>query len=462
MTTAHTQESSQAPVPAPLQEPARDLRSPPPMTLTEKIMARASGQASVQAGDEVWVSPHRMIMNDSSGPRRIAPLLESLGGVKYPDRAVIVSDHFAPAASIRHAEILKITRTWARTHGITHFYEYQGILHNLVLEKWLVHPGMMLVGADSHTVSAGAMGAMAVAIGSTELATTMASGELWLRVPETVRIELTGERHHRLDIRDLTMRLLADLGLNYANYLAIEYAGDFVDSLSLEERLVLTNQGIEFGAKNAICVPGQRLMAQMQAAGVTPEVSPLFPDANATYKAVLHYDMSRLEPMIAAHPRPNNGQSARALAGLPVDMAWLGSCVGGRLADLQAAAQVLQGRRVQVPLLVTPSTQAIYSEALADGTLRILIDAGAIINPPGCGACAGVHSGVQGPSDVVIATATRNFQGRMGSGEARVYIGSAYTVAASALAGQLIDPRDVNPQNVDPRNVDPRDMEVMA
>jgi 3-isopropylmalate/(R)-2-methylmalate dehydratase large subunit len=413
----------------------------PAMTLTETILARASGQPFVAPGDEIWARADRMIMNDSSGPRRIAALVDELGGILDRDRVVVVSDHFAPAASARHAEILKTTRLWAREKEVPAFFEYQGILHNLVLEKWLVRPGMLLVGADSHTVSAGAAAAVAVAVGSTELATVLATGEVWLRVPETMRIDLEGSLGPMVDLRDVTMHLLGELSIQYASYRAIEYGGSFVDELDVEQRMVLSNQGIEMGAKNAIVVPTAKLAQAMRAAGVAPHALAA-PDPAARYAERRTFQVGALAPLVAAHPSPDHVRPAAAVD-QAIDMAWIGSCVGGRGADLRAAAQVLAGRKVRVPTLATPATSDVYRAALADGTLATLADAGVVINPPGCGACAGVHMGVQGPGDVVIATATRNFTGRMGSPDARVYIGSAYTVAASAVAGRVIDPREI-------------------
>lgn len=393
------------------------------MTATEQVIARAAGVASVRAGDEVWATADRMIMNDSSGPRRIAGLVEELGGLWDASRVVVVSDHFVPAANLRHAEILGATRSWAASQGVAAFYEYRGILHNLVIEERLVEPGMLLVGADSHTTTAGAVGAVAVAVGSTELATVLATGQVWLRVPETIRVELTGALPPRVAVRDVTMRLLGDLGTERALYRAVELGGAFVDAATVEERVVLSNQGIELGAKNAIVAgPAAR---------------------DARYAEVRAYDVSELEPLVAAHPSPDNVAPAASFADVAVDMAWIGSCAGGRGEDLRAAAEVLAGRTVRVPTLVTPATAAIYRSCLADGTIATLAAAGATVMPPGCGACAGIHAGVQGAGDRVVATATRNFPGRMGSRDAEVFLGSAYTVAASAVAGRIADPREV-------------------
>lgn len=413
------------------------------LTLTEKIIARAAGQDAVRPGDEVWATADRIIMNDSSGPRRLAGLVEELGGLWDRERVILASDHFFPAANARHAEILKTTREWAHAQHIAHFFEYQGILHNLMLQEWLVLPGMLVVGADSHTVSAGAAAAVAVAVGSTELATVLATGQVWLRVPESVRIELRGRLQPPVDLRDVTMRLLGDLKADFALYRAVEFDGSFIETLSVEERLVLSNQGIEMGCKNAIVVPTQMLCDAITAAGIDSGPAPVYPDTDATYQASYGYDLSQLAPLVAAPHAVDNVVPAGELLRVSVDRAYIGSCVGGRYADIRAAARVLKGRRVRVPLLITPATHAIYRRCLSDGTLQTLLDAGAIIQPAGCGACAGLHSGVLAAGETVITTATRNFTGRMGSRDSNVYLASPYTVAASAVAGRVVDPRQV-------------------
>jgi 3-isopropylmalate/(R)-2-methylmalate dehydratase large subunit len=412
------------------------------MTLTEKIIARACGRDEVRPGEEVWATADRMIMNDSSGPRRVAPLVEELGGLWDRSRVVLASDHFVPAATLRHAEIVRGARRWARDQAIGAFYEYQGILHNLVLQEWLARPGMLLIGADSHTVTAGAVGAVAVAVGSSELATVLASGQVWLRVPETIRVDLTGTLPDRVDMRDVTFVLLAARGSDWASYRALEYGGSLVNELDMDGRLVLANQGIEMGCKNAIVSPSARLRRAMADAGL--DGAPPEADRGARYLERHHLHVSDVEPQVATPPSPDHGQPARALANIEIDRAWIGSCAGGRLSDLRHAAEVLRGRRTRVPLFVTPATHAVYDTCAADGTLATLVASGAVVLPPGCGACAGVHAGVAAPQERVIATATRNFRGRMGSPDAEIYLGSAWTVAASALAGRITDPRELS------------------
>lgn len=391
----------------------------------------------------MWARADRLIMNDSSGPRRIARLIDELGGIEDPDRVLLAADHFTPPASDRHREILSITRSWARERGIRAFYDGEGILHNLVLEKHQVAPGMLLVGADSHTGTAGAVGAVAVPVGSTELATVLATGEVWLRVPQTIRVDLAGQLGAGVDVRDLTLRILGDLGTRFANYRAIEYGGSGVDPLGREARLVLANQGIEMGAKNAIVTPGADQREQLTRSDVEVDGVALEADPDAKYEARYRYDLESLVPMVARPGSPGHAVVAGEAVGEPIDRVWIGSCAGGRRSDVIAAAEVLVGRRVRIRTTVTPASGVIEADLRADGTLGALEAAGCVVLRPGCGACAGIHSGVARAGERIFSTGTRNFPGRMGHRDAEIYLGSAYTAAAVALAGRVVDPREV-------------------
>jgi 3-isopropylmalate/(R)-2-methylmalate dehydratase large subunit len=412
--------------------------TPRRMTLTDNIIARAAGLDAVQPGDEVWVRVDLAVMNDSSGPRRIAPVIERFGGRLWdPERVVLVSDHFIPASTQRHAEILAVTRQWAAEKGLTHFYEYDGIMHNLLLEKRLARPGTLLVGADSHTVTAGAAGMVAIPIGSNELATVLVTGEVWLRVPESVGIRLEGRLPRGVMARDVNFLILGALNSDFAMYRAVELSGPALADLSLQERSVLSNGGIEMGAKNAIVPADATTWADFD----LPPDPWLEHDPAAAFERLYTFDVSALEPQVARPHHVDNISGVSAVAGEPVTVAHIGSCVGAKLSDLRAAARVLRGRRARVPLLVTPATRAGYEAALADGTLATLLAAGATVQAPGCGPCAAVHMGILGPGERAIATVTRNFRGRMGSPESEIFLGSPLTVAASAVEGRLADPR---------------------
>lgn len=413
-----------------------------PMTLTEKIIARASGRTHVAPDDEVWAVVDLAAMHDSSGPRRIAGTIEKLGGRLWDlSKIVLAVDHFTPAANQRHAEILSVTRDWARRMSLPHYFDSVGVMHNLLLEQGLAQPGTLIVGADSHTVTAGACGALAIGVGATELATVLVTGQIWLRVPRTVLIRFDGERPHYLTARDLTMAVLQRLRADFAIYRAVEYAGAAVDAMDLDERTVLANQAIEMGAKNGIVPPAGAAVAAA-AAGARASGLPTAGDPGSTYEAVHAFEIASVSPLVAAPPNVDHIAPAADVAGLEIDCAYIGSCVGGSARDLRDAARVLRGRRARTALRVTPATQRVVQETVRDGTLQALIDAGAIIQAPGCGACAGLHSGLLGPKERCVATVTRNYPGRMGDPSAEIYLASPLTVAASAVAGRLTDPRE--------------------
>ena len=412
------------------------------MTLTEKIIARAAGRSSVRPDDEVWAAVDLAAMHDSSGPRRIAGTIEELGGRLWdPEKIVLAIDHFAPAANQRHAEIVALTRTWARSRALPHFYDSVGILHNVLLEKALARPGMLIVGADSHTVTAGAVGALAVGVGATELATVLVTGQMWLRVPRTVLIRFRDVRPGFLTARDMAMTVLRELRADFAIYKAVEYGGPAVDALDLDERAVLANQAIEMGAKNGIVPPTGVVLEQFG-----PEARdtgrPLAGDPGASYEVVHDFALADVPPLVATPPNVDDVVAAGELSGIDIDRAYIGSCVGGTARDLREAARILQGRAARVPLQVAPATSHVLADALRDGTLQVLLDAGAIIQAPGCGACAGLHSGLLGPKERCITTVTRNVPGRMGDATAEIYLASPLTVAASAITGRITDPRE--------------------
>lgn len=414
-----------------------------PMTVTERILSRASGEHNLRPGTEVWAPVDLAVMNDSSGPRRMAATVKQLGDRLWnPDKVVVVSDHFIPAATLRHADILTKTRHWAQKHEIKHFYEYDGILHNLLLEKRIIQPGMLMVGADSHTGTAGAAGAVAIPIGSNELGTVLTTGEVWLRVPESVCIRLEGSLPPGVMARDIDFRILGEVGSDFANYRAIEFAGSALSTLSVEERSTLTNAGIEMGAKNTI-VPWDAITEAWFEKDSMDSSSRdwLKHDPNATFAETRTFDISALDPQVALPHRVDSIASVKQVSGTPLTAAHIGSCVGAKLSDLQAAANVVRGNTTRIPLIVTPATRAGYNEAIRDGTAEALATAGAILQAPGCGPCAGVHMGILGHSERIIASVTRNFRGRMGSRDSEIYLGSPRTVAASAIEGRIADPR---------------------
>ncbi len=416
------------------------------MTLSEKIIARASGRERVRPGEIVTCKVDLAMMHDSGGPRRVQPYLERLGAkIRDPSKVVIASDHFVPPPDVDSAEILALTRRFARDHAIGAFYDMQGICHVVLQEHAHLTPGMFAVGGDSHSPSGGAVGAFMVGIGATEMAGVLVTGEIWVRVPQTWLIEWRGALGPGLAAKDIMLFLCAQLGMSN-DYKVMQYTGSAVSALPMMERLVLCNMSAELGAKTGIIAPDAKTLAALREAG-----HPLGEDAlawqsgvDAVYERRCEFDASVLAPQVAAPHSPANSAAVDVHTGVRIDQAYIGACTGAKLSDLRMAAQVLKGRKVAsgVRLLIAPASTRTTREAAAEGTLTTLVDSGAILLPTGCGACAGYGTGVLASGEVCIASTARNFKGRMGSPGALVYLASPYTVAASAVRGTIGDPRE--------------------
>lgn len=416
------------------------------MTLSEKIIARASGRERVRPGEIVTCKVDLAMMHDSGEPRRVQPYLERLGAkIRDPSKVVIASDHFVPPPDVDSAEILALTRRFARDHAIGAFYDMQGICHVVLQEHAHLTPGMFAVGGDSHSPSGGAVGAFMVGIGATEMAGVLVTGEIWVRVPQTWLIEWRGALGPGLAAKDIMLFLCAQLGMSN-DYKVMQYTGSAVSALPMMERLVLCNMSAELGAKTGIIAPDAKTLAALREAG-----HPLGEDAlawqsgvDAVYERRCEFDASVLAPQVAAPHSPANSAAVDVHTGVRIDQAYIGACTGAKLSDLRMAAQVLKGRKVAsgVRLLIAPASTRTTREAAAEGTLTTLVDSGAILLPTGCGACAGYGTGVLASGEVCIASTARNFKGRMGSPGALVYLASPYTVAASAVRGTIGDPRE--------------------
>jgi len=419
-------------------------------TISQKIAERASGSASVQPGDILSVNVDLAMMHDSSGPRRIGKTMERLGrGVWDPDKVVIVSDHFVPANDGVEAEILRVTRDFAKAHGIKRFHEAEGICHIVPVEMGYVRPGMMYVGADSHSTTAGSMGAFAIALGSTDMLGVMVTGETWIKVPETIKVTWTGSLPNQVTAKDMMLGLIQQLGGDGATYKAVEYCGQAVDALPMDERIVLSNMAIELGAKAGIIAPNQVVFDYLTDRGVThADFTPVYADEDAEYVQEVRIDVSRLVPLVARPHAPENVDEATVVEreGIQIHQAYIGACTGAKYADLKAAATVLRGQRVApgVRLLVAPASVRVFKQAIEDGIVGQLLEAGATFLPSGCGACAGIGHGILASGEVCISSTNRNFPGRMGNRASSVYLGSPATVAASAVAGYICDPRSVS------------------
>ncbi len=417
------------------------------MTLAEKLVARAAGRDAVVPGEIVTCRVDLAMMHDSSGPRRIAPMLEEIGaGVWDAARVVIITDHFVGERDAAADAIQELTRAWAQANGVGKLHEAEGICHVVLPERGHLRPGMFVVGGDSHSPTGGAFGCFVIGIGATEMAGVLATGEIWVRVPATVAVRIRGRLGDGVTAKDVMLMLCRRLGINGAGYKVLEYGGEAVAAMSMGERMVLTNMSAELGAKTGLVAPDEHTLGALRRYGVDDaDAAPWRSDADARFEAVVDVDAGALEPQVAAPHSPENSDPVSHHAGTPVSQAYVGACTGAKLEDLQMAARVLRGRRVaaSVALLVAPASRRATAAAQADGTLGALRDAGARILPSACGACIGRGPGALGPGRVGISSSSRNFRGRMGDPTSSTYLASPYTVAAAAVAGHITDPREL-------------------
>jgi 3-isopropylmalate/(R)-2-methylmalate dehydratase large subunit len=414
-------------------------------TLAEKILARAAGRAQVTPGEIVWAKVDLAMATDSSGPRRLAPQLERLGvGLWDPERVVIVADHFAMPNDAREAEIQQETRAFAHRYGVRKFHELEGICHLVVIERGYVAPGMLYVGADSHSCTAGVMGALAIPVGSTDMLGVWVTGEIWLTVPETIRVEWRGRLPEGVMAKDLVLHLLPQLDPDWTAYRVVEFGGEALAALPLDERMVFPNMAAEMGAKTGILPPDDVVFAHLERLG-RRDYQPVYSDPDAAFARVLTIAAETCAPLVAQPPAPDRVAPASALTDVRLDQAYIGACTGAKLYDLEQAARVLRGRHKApgVRLLVAPASAEVYRRAAANGVLETLVAAGATLLPSACGACAGLGLGVLGPGEVCISSTNRNFPGRMGHRDAQVYLANPMTVAASAVTGHITDPREL-------------------
>ena len=425
-----------------------------PRTFAQKALARAAGLDAVEVGQVVDVRPDVVLSHDNSAA--IREIWQQFGQdkVAIPHKLAITLDHAVPAPTTRHAQNHAEIRKFVQEQGIRHFFEVgRGICHQVLSEEALVLPGQMILGADSHTPHFGWMGAFGAGIGRSEVAALWATGELWLRVPESIRIVLEGDLPTGVTAKDFALRIIGDWGADGALYASVEFSGSGVEALSLDARMALANMMAEFGAKSAYIAPDGRTLGYLhaalrrRAAGNTRELGQckLFPDEDAAYSATYQYDASELEPTVACPHAVDNVVPLSVVAGVRVQQAFIGTCTNGRLEDIAAAAAVVQGRRVAAGtrLLVIPASSMVLQEALRRGYIETLVAAGAAIGTPGCGPCMGNHMGVPATGEVTISSANRNFRGRMGTAEAEIYLANPAVVAASAVAGRIADPRSI-------------------
>ena len=415
----------------------------PASTLAQKLIARAAGRNHVMPGEIVNCQVDLAMFHDSSGPRRLKPMLEELGATIWDrSRVVLVLDHYVPERDDESRRIVKIARDWAREQALPHVYDGQGICHVVVPQGGHIRPGMFCVGGDSHSPTGGAFGAYMFGIGSTEMLGVVVTGEIWLRVPQTIQMVWQGRLAAGVCAKDMMLHMIGRFGMNGGQYQAIEFAGDTVLGLSMQERMTLSNMSAELGSQVGLIAPDATTRAWLRATGAQVEDTEHWCTDQGAALTRYDFDASTLAPQVAAPHSPANAGDVTQWAGLPIDVAYIGACTGAKLDDLRAAAGVLRGQRAaaSVKLIVAPASQHDQRLAEQEGVMQVLRDAGAQVAATACGACAGYGDALVGGS-TVLSTTARNFKGRMGSAEAQVYLASPYTVAASAISGRISDPR---------------------
>jgi len=413
-------------------------------SLTARILARASGKSKVEPGEVVIANVDKIVLTDATGPMAV-DILEKLGvRLTHPADVYIFLDHYSPSPSISASNIHIRLRKFAKAYRVPNLFDVgEGISHQIMVEG-IVRPGEVVVGADSHTTQYGALAAFATGVGSSEAAYAMVMKKLWFKAPEPLFIKLTGSLPPYASGKDVILSILSTLGPDGANYRALEFLGPGLKSLSMSERLTIANMSVEGGAKNAIFPLDDIVIGYFEELGISLDLERLgYLKEPAIDKFDYTVDLSTIEPMVAKPHNPANSVPVSEVEGVKIDVAFIASCANGKYEDLVVASRILKGRKVSkdVRLIVTPASKRVLVKALQDGLIQILLEAGAIVTPPGCGACFGANLGVVGDYEVAISSTTRNFTGRMGSPKAQVYLASPATVAASAIEGCIADPR---------------------
>jgi 3-isopropylmalate/(R)-2-methylmalate dehydratase large subunit len=414
-------------------------------TLAEKIIARAAGRDEVRPGEIVTAKVDLALIHDSGGPRRVEPILKDLGvGLFDAGKVVLISDHFVPGDTEEGARILELTRQWAKERQVA-FHDGEGICHVILPEKGHLKPGMFVVGGDSHSPTGGAFGCYMFGVGATEMAGVLATGEIWLKVPGTILIEWQGRLGPAVTAKDIMLALCGRLGMDGGKYQAVEYAGEAISALSMQERMTLSNMAAELGAQAGLIAPDEPTARWLESVGCEPgDYSGLKTDPDAELLEHHLFDAASLEPQVAAPHSPANAASVGDVPDTTINVAYIGACTGAKYEDLKRAAAILRGRRLapSVELMVAPSSRRDQDRAAEEGIMRIFEDAGARILPNACGICAGYGADRLGENVTCISSTARNFKGRMGAASSKVWLASPYTVAASAVAGRIADPRE--------------------
>ena len=418
-----------------------------PMTITEKIFAAHADVEEVKAGDLITAKVDITLANDITGPVAINEF-KKIGVDKVFDntRVVFVPDHFVPNKDIKSAEQVKMVREFSKEQKLEHFFEVgrMGIEHALLPDKGIVTAGDLVIGADSHTCTYGALGAFSTGVGSTDLACAMASGETWFKVPSTIKVEFNGKLNKWVSAKDLILHLIGDIGVDGALYKTLEIGGNVIEEMEMDGRFTICNMAIEAGAKNGIIAPDEKTRKFLENRSIR---KPKFyqSDEGAQYEKIIKYDVSKIEPTVAFPHLPENTRPISQVGDVKIDQAVIGSCTNGRLSDLAVAASILKGKKVHddVRLIVFPGTQEIYLKAIELGYVKDIVEAGGAVSTPTCGPCLGGHCGILAAGERAISTTNRNFVGRMGHVESEVYLASPAVAAASAIAGKITSPENI-------------------
>lgn len=424
------------------------MPKPTPQTLAQKLIARAAGRRQVAVGEVVTCNVDLAMFHDSSGPRRLKPMLDELGASIWDtNKVVLVLDHYVPAQDADAQKIVQFTRDTARQWKLPHVIDSEGICHVVLPERGHLRPGLFGVGGDSHSPTGGAFGSYMFGIGATEMLGVCVTGQIWVQVPRTLRLQWAGRLQPGVSAKDMMLHTIARLGMNGGQYQAVEFAGSAVRALSMPERMTLSNMSAELGAQAGLIAADDTTCDWLQAVGVPAEqlegAEQWFTDEDAAFEPH-RFDASALSPQVAAPHSPANTRDVAEFADVTPGFAYIGACTGAKLEDLRAAASVLRGQRVAagVQLLVAPASAREQAQAEAEGVMQVLRDAGATVLPNSCGACAG-YGGTFPEGATVISSTARNFKGRMGPASVNVYLASPYTVAASALRGRISDAREM-------------------
>ncbi|MEM2941051.1 MAG: 3-isopropylmalate dehydratase large subunit [Thermoproteota archaeon] len=414
------------------------------LTAIQKVFSKKTDKKSVEVGEIIEAKVDFLMLHEVTGPLAVEEFEKISGKVWDPNRVVVIFDHDVPPSTIELASQMKTMRNFVRKYGISNFFEVGrgGIAHQVLFEEGFDIPGSLIIGVDSHTCTAGATGAVGIGVGSTDAAIVLATGEIWLRVPETMLIEVKGEFRKGVFAKDLALKTVGTVGANGATYKTVEYAGETIRRLSLSERLTLTNLSVEMGAKTGIVQTDSKSRDYAESFNKQTEFMDVVSDPDSDLEKI-EIDVSELEPVVSVPHSVDNVKPVREVEGLEIDQAFLGSCTNGRLDDLTVAFKMLKGRRIasNVRLVVSPASVRVYVEALKMGIIEEIMRAGGVVTSPTCGACLGMSRGVLAKGEVAVSSSNRNFIGRMGDKESKVFLASPATVVASALEGKISDPR---------------------